>query len=230
MNIVKVPEGCLAKAADLKLREEVLLYYKLKPVFDHGYFECGLGVRMAATKMCLSERTVSRWITRLINVGFMYNDGSGYGLVKYDRLFELLGYNISKHKKKSRLGSFKIHKIKVESIDEMIVAIAKEEIQLNQSRQEYNALHKSTPTIKPDKTVDVTCNTMSCFTVGRLIGGSRSTGHRIEKRLVSKYKNTVIIDKHVECLGNKDDVGYVKNSYISNGLVFRQLSSRIYIH
>lgn len=232
MQVIKVPEGCLKRASDMNLRSETIIYFKLKSIFDHGYFEFGKGVKIVSNKMCLSERSVRRWFNSLHNVGFIYKDSNGYGLVKYDRLYELLGYNISKHESKNRNGKFKIFKISTSHIDRLVTAIAKEEIKLNQSRQEYMIKRKLTSKEKTDNIVGaIDSVSLSCQSVGRLIGGSRSTGQRIEQSLIDKFPNIVRIDRHVEVIGVSDSKSKSGSGhYVSNGLLFKNMPNRIYIY
>lgn len=229
MLVIKVPEGCLKKASDIDMREEALIYFKLKLICNHGYFEFGGGAKLISNSMCLSERTVKRYFKRLCDVGMMYKDDNGYGLVKYDRMYEILGFDMTPNKRKRRLGKFKIFKISVKHTDNLITAIAREEIALNQSRQEFMIKKKLTQTTNPDSTVSINSGvSLSCAGVGRLLGVSKSSGQRIEQALVKLYPNTVKIDRRVNVMpeGTKPGRGYYKE----DGLLFKVMSNRILIH
>ena len=232
---IKVPEGCIRKASALGLREEIIAYFKMKTVNEQGYFAFGSGIKDAALKLSVTERTVRRWISRMQEAGFIYKDDNGYGLVKYDTAYKILGFDTTPHKRKKRLGNFKIFKINTNNVHELLTTIVKEEIALNQRRQEYMIKRRPTQISKPDNTVgNKNGVSLSCAGLAKLLGYKRSTGHRLEQKLLEKYPNTVFIDKHSEVVDTKPSLKTSRISgnghYIQNGILFKTLCNRIYVH
>ncbi len=239
-RVVKVPEGCLQRASNLQIRNEVLIYYKLKTVNIQGYFRNGAGIKQIIKHLGADDRTIRRWFRSLHSLGLLYKDDNGYGLVKYDKLYQILGYDLTENNKtrRTRAGSFKIFKVPTSSVSKLIIAVAKEEIALNIARQDKRIERKLTQTDKPDQQFVSanTTTTLSCSSVSKLLGyRSASSGSRIEKQLVISYPNTVKIDKHVEVISvdspfavNNSKLG--KRFYKENGIVFKVLCNRIYIH
>ncbi|NCU26101.1 hypothetical protein EOM86_05185 [Candidatus Nomurabacteria bacterium] len=182
MNL-KIPEGCIKRANDLGIKAQVIAFFRMKTLNEHGFIRLG-EIPVAALYLGISDRTLRRWLDQCQRVGLIYRDGGGYGLISYDGLFRKLGYDMSPkttRSGRSRAGRFKIFKINAQHRDKLLAIIAREEAALNMSRQEYAINRKLT---QKHKSGNVNVNrsvSLSCSGLARLLGySSPSTGHRLE--------------------------------------------------
>lgn len=207
---------------------QVVCYYKLKTQNVEGYFG---SVLKLSIQMGVSERTLRRWFKELINLGLMYKDGAGYGLVSYDRLFSILGYRTQ-----NRFKIFKIIAKYTANTSDLITAITKCEIRFNEAKQRYAINRKLRPKDRPDNNLDVNTDiTLSCKGLSSLMGYSKTTGHRLEVKLKELYPNTVSIIRRVGFVKNLHpllDANYVvpEGCYVEGGTVFRPMANLITIH
>lgn len=227
IEYVKVPEGSVRRAVSLGLKSELLSYLKLKTINYQGYFNNGSDIREISNKLRISTRTVNRWFVRLLEAGWMYKENNKYGLISYDRVWESLGYDLSINRKLGRKGMFKIYKIQANDIN--LLSIVKEEIKSNQSRQAYVIKRKLTQNLADTKVDEVRGISLSCSSVGGLLGYRKSSGFSLEKGLKRRYPNSVYIDNCVEYIGEKQN-GHNRGFYIERGILFKVAPNRIIIH
>ena len=132
INNIKIPAGCYKKAKDKNLLNEVSWYYEFKIHADQSGFISKKQLTQGFKRLG-SRATIYNRMTRLIYCGLVKKVSNGYQIVKYDRLFELLGYDMSKcgHRK----GTFKVHKIPAKEIKNIKVWMAFVDIRDNLNNQ-----------------------------------------------------------------------------------------------
>jgi len=139
---IKVPEGAIRLANELGILVDLKFYYQLKVINEEGCFKKGSVVPLIQKNYNFSQSSIWRKIKRLSKLGLINKDKNSYHLVRYDKLFEILGYDLTQNNKTKRIGNFKIFKLSLKKIDNLIAYVAKEEIDLNLDRQAYQVWQK----------------------------------------------------------------------------------------
>lgn len=139
---IKIPEGAIRKANEIGILKDLEFYYQLKVVNEEGFFPNGSVARLIQGQYKIAQSSIWRKIKTLSKLDLIRKEENGYRLVKYDKLFSILGYDLKYQTVKKRQGTFKIFKLSLDKIDELISHTAKEEIDLNLNRQAYKVYKK----------------------------------------------------------------------------------------
>lgn len=84
-----------------------------------------------------SESSLRLHLTKLVGIGLIKRSKYSYSLVSYDRCWEFLGLDLTKHSEKDRKGSFLI--FKYNGVTDLKENIELSEIQIHTKRQAYQA-------------------------------------------------------------------------------------------
>ncbi len=126
----------------MKILKDLEFYYQLKVINEEGFFPFGKVASIIQKKYSIAQSSVWRKIKRLSNLELIRKEEDGYRLVKYDTLFSILGYDLTYQKTKNRTGKFKIFKLSLNKIDNLISHTATAEIDLNLKRQQFKVYKK----------------------------------------------------------------------------------------
>lgn len=131
---LKVPQGLVKKANQLKVWNDVLFYYKMKSLRVEGSFHKSEVVKVVSGRFGYSEPSIWRKLRKLIDLGYVFKVGDHYCLVSYDVLFKKLGFTLVETKKKKRSG-FPIFRIESRDLNNFLDYIGLEEIKSSFFRQ-----------------------------------------------------------------------------------------------
>ena len=141
-NCVKIPEGSFKLANNKGLKNDFRFYYILKSLNNHSkFYKKGLYKYISQqTGFSISQLYVK--INNLVKLGWLIEKPDSYFLISYNKFWQSLGIDQSKHFKKNRLGNFKIFYISIHKLYKLETYIAADEINLNFSRQQYKIYKK----------------------------------------------------------------------------------------
>ena len=128
-------EGLFNKARAKGILSDVKFYYKLKSIVNHGFFQKSEIIEIYLAQFKGSKSFTYRKLDRLLTLGLIRKD-NGYRLIKYDDLFLLLGYDMTR-KNSKRLGNFKIHMISSDHVGNLEGHLCVEEMKLKMRRQQW---------------------------------------------------------------------------------------------
>jgi len=114
LDWLKVPEGLSKIGRDRGILKQIEFYYKLKPILTTGSFQKKGMVTFIKKYHDISKSTIHLRMNELVKLGFAVDYGKRYNLIAYDKLFDLLGYDIKyrwKGRQYPRRGDFGITKI-----------------------------------------------------------------------------------------------------------------------
>lgn len=138
---LKVPEGLFAKANRMGILKDIEFYYQLKTINEQGFLKKSDLVGHIQQHFSLSTSSIWRKIKRLLNLKFLRAETNGYSLVKYDVFYSLLGYQIKPRALhlKYNVNEFKLFKLSLSCISDIIAHIALEEFKLKRKRMLFAA-------------------------------------------------------------------------------------------
>lgn len=153
---LKIAQGCYGKSVQLGILNQVEFYYSLKKIHSNGFFENGTLVNTIQRHIGYTNSTIWKKVKQLTSLGLMYKHKQGYRLASYDKLFSILGYDITtgEHRK----GTFKIHKIPTNTINDIKSWLALVDIRDNLNAQ----THKAHYNLHKDKRYQYTENNLHC--------------------------------------------------------------------
>lgn len=139
VEILKVPEGLFKKANLQGVLLDIEFWYRLKSLNKEGSLKKGYIEEVISEEFLMSFSSVWRKINRLIKLGWIKKEKTEYLLIKYDKLWDSLGYDLTSNNNKKRLGNFKINKIKNNSynLKYFLKIVAYEDIKNNLRQQRF---------------------------------------------------------------------------------------------
>lgn len=143
MRYLKIPQQCFINSKNRNIVNQVVYFYQLKMINEHGLFINGQVISTISKATDYKSANIWKKNRELINLGLLHKHKQGYRLSSYDKLFTLLGYDMSKNG--HRKGSFKIHRIPFDKIRDIKSWIVKVDLHDNineQIRKAFNNLLK----------------------------------------------------------------------------------------
>lgn len=117
MRYLKIPKDCYYKSKSLGLLNDVIFYYQIKSINDHGFFKNNTLIKQISHHTQYASSTIWRKVKRLQQNHLITKHNNGYRLASYDKLFEILQYDLTWNGK--RKGTFKIHRIPLDQIHDV---------------------------------------------------------------------------------------------------------------
>jgi hypothetical protein len=149
-SYIKVPEGLPKICRNRGIYTSVLFWYKMKSIKQTGLFSKENLVLEIQKNFNISKSTIYSHISILKKLHFIRESYTHYSLISYDKLFALLGYDLSlkRLKKGYRKGNFAIDKIDTSfDIENLKERIDCGELKLNLRRQ-FHIVNSSMSPIK----------------------------------------------------------------------------------
>lgn len=142
VKYIKIPTGLLKACNDRGIWKDIEFYYKLKTIDISGHFLKKFVTPTIKERFNYSESSIWIKIRKLIDLGLIKRSSTGYRLVKYDTLFQILGYDLTDIEKngKTRKGTFQITKIKSTNVFHLRDIAAFIDIKNNFRQQVFNVL------------------------------------------------------------------------------------------
>jgi len=201
VQCLKIPHQCYSRSISRNLLNDVEFYYTLKTIDQNGFFRHGTVVSTIQQHTKYASATIWNKIRKLTNCNLLAKHKQGYRLVSYDKLFSVLGYDLTKtdHRK----GQFKIHKIPVSQINDIKSWIALIDVRDNLNQQ----IHKAYYNLHKDKRYQYTENNLHCankrFKQQVLESVAKNTVRMVD---LNEEAMTVIQMDELHCKHNKANV------------------------
>lgn len=134
---IKIPLGGIKAANELGILKDVEFFYQLKVINEEGFFRKNHIVHEVQKRYKFAQSSIWRKLKRLQKLGLVRKNRTGYRLVSYNTLFEILKFDMTYNYCRKRKGKFRILKLGLNKIDQMILYVAKDEIEANLNKQAY---------------------------------------------------------------------------------------------
>lgn len=156
MKYLKIPCQCYSKSKDANLLNDVIFYYQIKSINDHGFFKNNTLIKQINQHTEYATSTIWRKVKRLQENHLMTKHNNGYHIASYDKLFNILNYDLTWNGK--RKGNFKIHRIPLDQIDDVKSWLAYVDVRDNLNKQVKIAYKK----LLKDKRYQYTGKSLHC--------------------------------------------------------------------
>ena len=127
--------------------KEVIFFYQLKSLTIEGRFQKQDILKLFQNKYVISYSNFRLKLNNLIKLGWVEELEKEYKLIKYDKFFEMMGYERERFSAIKRLkfiiqipNRYKIFKIETNKLTNLVQYVAYEEIKLNFKRQAFAIL------------------------------------------------------------------------------------------
>jgi len=138
----KVPQGIYRKARIQGVEKPLMFWYRCKTVNTEGRLVKGTIVTQLRSITRYSNSSIRRYISKLVQLGWLIDHGSYYQLCSYDKLFACFFYDLKWNSLSKRKGSFLIFKIHFAYINHLEARIAFCELRRNLSSQRKSLKHQ----------------------------------------------------------------------------------------